>query len=104
MESKDTYSKATEAVVQAYEKLLSAGVPREVARGVLPVSLYTQFVFACNMRSLFHFAELRADCHAQWEIQQYAKGMIKLAQPYFRYPLASGARSIHAPGLMSNLQ
>lgn len=83
MEAKETYSKAIEAVVQAYEKLLSAGVPRELARGVLPVSLYTQFVFACNMRSLFHFAELRADCHAQWEIQQYAKGMIKLAQPYF---------------------
>jgi thymidylate synthase (FAD) len=82
-EAQATYSIALKAASQAYEQLLSLGVPRELARGVLPVSLYTQFVFACNMRSLFHFVSLRADSHAQWEIQQYAKGMMKLAQPYF---------------------
>lgn len=77
------YTKALEEASKAYESILAVGVPRELARGVLPVSLYTNFVFACNMRSLFHFIELRADSNAQWEIQQYAKDMLKLAQPHF---------------------
>ena len=81
--TRSVYESTIAQCSQAYEKLLAMGVVKELARGVLPVSLYTQFVFACNMRSLFHFSELRADSHAQWEIQQYAKGMMKLALPHF---------------------
>jgi thymidylate synthase (FAD) len=80
---KAAYRHALEVSAQTYKQLLEAGISRELARGVLPVSLYTQFVFSCNLRSLFHFASLRADSHAQWEIQQYAKGMIQLAQTHF---------------------
>jgi thymidylate synthase (FAD) len=78
-----TYTKALETSMTAYRNLLAASVPKELARGVLPVSLYTQFVFACNVRSLFHFVKLRADSHAQWEIQQYAKGLLQLARTHF---------------------
>jgi thymidylate synthase (FAD) len=82
-ELKEIYRHALEVSAQTYKQLLDAGISRELARGVLPVSLYTQFVFSCNMRSLFHFVSLRADSHAQWEIQQYAKGMIQLARTHF---------------------
>jgi thymidylate synthase (FAD) len=82
-EFKTAYRHALEVSMQTYKQLIEAGIARELARGVLPVSLYTQFVFSCNMRSLFHFAALRADSHAQWEIQQYAKGMIQLARTHF---------------------
>ncbi|OQY09758.1 MAG: thymidylate synthase (FAD) [Marinitoga sp. 4572_148] len=61
-----------------YEKLLSQGVAREMARMVLPVGQYTQFYWTVNTRSLMNFLNLRADSHAQWEIQQYAIALAKI--------------------------
>jgi len=77
------YTKSLDQASASYQDMLDAGVCRELARGVLPVCLYTQFIFTCNLVSLFHFVKLRADAAAQWEIQQYARGMLKLARPYF---------------------
>ncbi|ABR31741.1 thymidylate synthase [Thermosipho melanesiensis] len=62
---------------KVYRKLLELGVAREMARIVLPMSSYTQFYWTVNARSLMNFLNLRADSHAQWEIQQYA---IKIAK------------------------
>ncbi|MFD7835601.1 FAD-dependent thymidylate synthase [Streptomyces sp. NPDC059761] len=42
-----------------YQKLLEAGVAREVARLVLPVGLYSSMYATCNARSLMHFLGLR---------------------------------------------
>ena len=58
--------------VAAYREMLAAGVAREMARLVLPLNLYTQFYWTVNGRSLMNFISLRADEHAQWEMQQYA--------------------------------
>jgi len=55
-----------------YKHLLETGVKREVARMVLPMSLYTQWYWTVNARSLMNFLNLRADKHAQYEIQRYA--------------------------------
>lgn len=60
------------AAFMAYQKLLAMGVAREQARIVLPVNLYTQFYWTVNARSLMNFITLRADAHAQLEIQEYA--------------------------------
>jgi len=79
----DFYQKLLEAAGKTYDILLKAGVARELARGVLPQCTYTQFIFTCNLVSLFHFVKLRYDEHAQWEIQQYAKGMLELARSKF---------------------
>lgn len=57
---------------RTYKELLSFGVARELARIVLPLATYTQFYWTVNARSLMNFLNLRADSHAQWEIQQYA--------------------------------
>ncbi|MFI5346645.1 MAG: FAD-dependent thymidylate synthase [Elusimicrobiota bacterium] len=56
-----------------YKKLIAAGVAREMARMVLPVNLYTEFYWTINARGLMNFVALRADVHAQWEIQQYGE-------------------------------
>jgi thymidylate synthase (FAD) len=58
--------------VASYRQMLAAGVARELARLVLPLNLYTQFYWTVNCRSLMNFISLRADEHAQWEMQQYA--------------------------------
>ncbi len=61
------------AALKLYREMLAAGVARELARMILPVNAYTQFYWTVNARSLMHFIGLRADTHAQWEIQQYAE-------------------------------
>ncbi len=57
---------------EEYKKLLEQGVPREKARMILPVNIYTEFYWTVNARSLMNFLNLRADSHAQYEIRQYA--------------------------------
>jgi thymidylate synthase (FAD) len=44
---------------RAYLEMLEAGVAREVARGVLPVSTYSSMYATCNARALMHFLSLR---------------------------------------------
>ena len=44
---------------RAYLEMLEAGVAREVARGVLPVSIYSSMYATCNARALMNFLSLR---------------------------------------------
>jgi thymidylate synthase (FAD) len=57
---------------EAYERMLEQGVAKEVARTVLPLSMYTKYLWSCNPRSLMHFCSLRNHDDAQFEIRQYA--------------------------------
>ncbi|MBI3553909.1 MAG: FAD-dependent thymidylate synthase [Elusimicrobia bacterium] len=63
-----------------YREMLAAGVAREMARMILPVNAYTQFYWTINARSLMNFVTLRADVHAQWEIQQFAEALASCFQ------------------------
>lgn len=72
---------ACEASYQVYRKLLDQGVPRELARSVLPGAMYSHMFAKTNLRNLFHFLGLRCDSHAQYEIQQYANAMLELIEP-----------------------
>jgi thymidylate synthase (FAD) len=56
----------------AYERLVEAGVARELARAVMPVGAYTQFYWTVNARALMNFVSLRAAETAQLEIRRYA--------------------------------
>lgn len=71
---------AYEYALNRYERLLNLGVAKEQASLVLPVGLYTEVVWTINVRSLFNVLHLRADSHAQWEVQQYALAMEELAK------------------------
>ena len=55
-----------------YERLVEAGVARELARCVLPVGAYTEFYWTVNARALMNFVSLRAAETAQREIRRYA--------------------------------
>src|SRR4051794_41174247 len=55
-----------------YERLVEAGVARELARAVIPVGAYTEFYWTINARSLMNFVSLRAAETAQREIRRYA--------------------------------
>lgn len=56
-----------------YRDFLDLGIAKEVARCVLPVSQYTEFIWTVNARSLINFISLRNESNAQYEIQQYAE-------------------------------
>ena len=71
----EKYSACINQCHGAYKELIAAGVSREMARMLLPVSQYTQFYWTVNARSLMNFISLRTDAHAQWEIQQYANAI-----------------------------
>jgi thymidylate synthase (FAD) len=50
---------ATTAAYREYERMLAAGVAREVARVVLPVSIYSSAYVTMNARALMNFLSLR---------------------------------------------
>ncbi|MBI4424960.1 MAG: FAD-dependent thymidylate synthase [Elusimicrobia bacterium] len=87
---RESYGKA----YAAYQELLKAGAARELARLVLPTSMYTQFYWTVNARSLMHFIGLRADANAQWEIQRYAEALADFFQR--KMPWTYDAFLLHA--------
>ena len=67
----------------AYQNLLNQDLSRELARIVLPVSNYTEVIWKIDLNNFFHVIKLRADSHAQQEIQDYANAMYELVKPNF---------------------
>lgn len=63
---------------RSYDRLLRQGVPRELARIVLPVAIYSAMFATVNMHNLFRFLKLRLHAHAQYEIRMYAKAILEL--------------------------
>jgi thymidylate synthase (FAD) len=66
----------------AYQRMLAAGVAREVARAVLPVATYSSMYATCNARSLMSFLSLRTrredaafPSYPQREIEMVAERM-----------------------------
>lgn len=66
-----------------YEQLIASGIAREQARMVLPLNIYTKMHVCFDLHNLLHFIRLRADSHAQSEIQEYANAIGSLIADYF---------------------
>jgi len=64
-----------EQAFATYERLVEAGVAREIARCALPVGAYTEFYWTVNARSLMNFVSLRNAEMAQREIRYYAEAV-----------------------------
>jgi thymidylate synthase (FAD) len=92
------YLDRAESLYRDYEGLVEKGVAREIARIGLPVSLYTEWYWKCDLHNLFHFLSLRMDSHAQQEIQDYANAMFALIEPIV--PVAAQAFKDYMLGSM----
>lgn len=68
---KKTYSE----VEKEYQLALETGIPKEVARLVMPVGHYSRMRASANLRNWLAFLTLRMDPNAQWEIRQYAEAV-----------------------------
>src|SRR6059058_1214714 len=64
-----------EHAFETYERLVEAGVARELARSAMPVGAYTEFFWTVNARALMNFVSLRAAETAQREIRRYAEAI-----------------------------
>ena len=65
---------------EAYHDMIADGVPRELARSVLPVSTYSHMFATVDLNNLFKFISLRSHSHAQYEIQVYSNAMLEIAR------------------------
>jgi thymidylate synthase (FAD) len=66
-----------------YNELLTLGVAPEQARMVLPQSMYTTWVETGSLAYWARFYGLRAEAHAQVEIQQMAEMVSTIVAPLF---------------------
>ena len=71
-----------------YRSALDWGVPKELARILLPVGRYSRMRASANLRNWLGFLTLRLDKAAQWEIRQYAQAVHDLLVPLFPRTLA----------------
>lgn len=87
-----THQDAWSEARQSYQEMLNDGVAREMARMVLPVSLYSEMYATVDLHNLMHFLRLRMDSHAQWEMQQYANALHDIASSVAPWSMAAWDR------------
>lgn len=87
-------SEACTNAFSTYHMLLSRGVPRELARGVLPVNTYSHMFATVDLHNFAHFLRLRLHEHSQYEIRVYAQAMLELIEPIVPVAVAALRRHI----------
>jgi thymidylate synthase (FAD) len=75
------YVSQVESLYAQYIALTEQGVSRELARIGLPVNVYTEWYWKCDLHNVMRFLSLRLDSHAQYEIRVYAQAMLDLIAP-----------------------
>ena len=89
------YRDYIEQMRRHYRDLRRLGVPEEVAGMNLPFCFYTIAGWTVPIDGLMNFLSLRADSHAQWEIQQYAAVIWAFFQESFPRSAKLFARYLH---------
>jgi thymidylate synthase (FAD) len=74
------YTQQMQQALQMYQQLVEAGVAKEQARGVLPLSIYTEFYWTASLQAVVNFIKLRQHAGAQFEIREYANAMQTLTE------------------------
>jgi thymidylate synthase (FAD) len=76
-------SAAMTETVALYEKMIAEGIAPEIARCVLPQSMYTEFIETGSLAAYARLCGLRLSPDAQKEIRTYADGLRGLLMPAF---------------------
>lgn len=66
-----------------YQQALRDGVPKELARCIMPVGHYSRMRASANLRNWLGFLTLRQAPNAQWEIRQYAAALNTILVDHF---------------------
>jgi len=81
--AQNLYATSTRISLEAYDELLKLGVAPEIARTVLPQSMYTEFIETGSLAAYSRLFKLRTSPDAQREIQKYAHEIGKLLEEKF---------------------
>lgn len=84
----------------AYADYVELGIPRELARCVLPVNVYSRMFATVDLHNLKHFLTLRQDAHAQYEIRVYADAIFDLVETVCPLSMAAFDAQRSAPKLI----
>ena len=82
-EAQKVYVEAMDVSLSVYKALLSMNVAPEIARAVLPQSMYTEFIETGSLAAYARLCGLRLDSHAQKEIQEFATAISDIAANKF---------------------
>ena len=85
---RETIQAAYEYAESFYQQSLAAGVPKELARLVLPVGRYSRMRASAYLRNWLGFLTLRNAPNAQYEIREYAIALQRMLTTYFPRTLA----------------
>lgn len=72
-----------EILEKLYQHGLKIGIPKELARVIIPVGRYSKMRASANLRNWLGFLTLRMDPNAQWEIRQFANAVGELIAQEF---------------------
>jgi thymidylate synthase (FAD) len=75
---KEAFELVRDKCYQLYEELLSAGVPPEDARYILPGGTESEIVISANFRELRHMLTLRCSPRAHWEIRRICLKILEI--------------------------
>ena len=81
--AQNIYATSSRISLEAYDELLKLGVAPEVARTILPQSMYTEFIETGSLAAYSRLYKLRTSPDAQREIQKYAHEIGKLIEEKF---------------------
>lgn len=68
---------------EVYKKLLEAGVAKECARMVLPLTTQTTIYMKGSIRSWIHYLQIRTDEHTQLEHREIGQGILEIFKTQF---------------------
>jgi len=80
VERQESIKEQCENAFVLYSDLIESGCARELARTHLPQSTFTEFYWKIDLHNLLHFLRLRIDNHAQFEIQEYAREILRIVK------------------------
>ena len=70
-------------IVETYNDMLKGGVAPELARMILPQSMYVTAVWTGSLLSFYQMYKLRSEAHAQKEARDFAEMVKEVIQPLY---------------------
>lgn len=77
------YEKVLAHINNVYRSMLDQGVAREMARCILPLSIYSETMWTTSLQALLHFIDLRRSPTTQQELREYALVIERIVEDSF---------------------
>jgi thymidylate synthase (FAD) len=77
------YESSIMEALNCYQGMIEAGVAPEMARMVLPQSMFTSWIWTGSLMAFLRIYQQRSDPHAQKESQEIARQLKEIIQPLF---------------------